>query len=377
MTTAFDPITLGGTALANRIAMSPMTRSRAVGTVPNEMMATYYAQRASAGLIITEGTQPSAIGQGYPSTPGLHTPEQVAGWQRVTREVHDAGGVIYVQLMHTGRIGHPVLLADSATPVGPSAVRAAGQGFTPEGLKDYVTPHELTADEIDATVEDFAAAARRAVEAGFDGVEVHGANGYLLHQFLSTNANQRQDQWGGSVENRIRFTVAVTSAVADAIGAHRTGLRISPANPYNDVVEEGHRETYTALVDALAPLGLAYLHLLETKDPELTPLLRARWGGVFLLNPATPGAFTSATQLSLVEDGSADLLSFGANFLANPDLPARLAAGGPFNLPDMSRAYGGDSRGYTDYPALETVPDHDQADTRGGGPVGAPTPARA
>jgi N-ethylmaleimide reductase len=352
MTSAFDPIDL-----ANRIAMSPMTRSRAYGpgATVTDMTATYYAQRAGAGLIITEGTQPSVIGQGYPDTPGLHSAEQVAAWQKVTDAVHEAGGTIFAQLMHTGRIGHPSLLPDGLTPVGPSPVVAKGHVHTRQGPQEMVTPDPLTESEIRATIADFATAARNAVAAGFDGVEIHGANGYLVHQFLAPNTNQRTDDWGGSVTNRIRFGIEVATAVSAAIGGHRTGFRISPGNPLNDIAETDAadvEQTYTALVAGLAPLNLAYLHLLETSDRVLTTRLRADWPGVFILNPATYPEPTGPDALALIEDGSADLITFGALFLANPDLPDRLAAGGPFNTPDPSTFYGGDEHGYTDYPTL-------------------------
>jgi N-ethylmaleimide reductase len=354
MTTAFDPIDLAGSSLTNRIVMAPMTRSRAYGpgATPTPLMATYYAQRATAGLIITESTQPSVVGQGYLNSPGLHTAEQVAAWRQVTEAVHAAGGVIFAQLMHAGRVGHPSLLPDATMPVGPSPVAAAGHVHTLEGKKDFVTPKELTEAEISGTIKDFARAAVNAIDAGFDGVELHGANGYLLHQFLSTNANQRSDRWGGSIQGRIRFTVEVVRAVVDAIGAHRVGLRISPANPFNHIVEDGYRDTYRALVDALVPFGLAYLHVMEASDRELTAELRSRFGGTFILNPATPGAVTNVDALALVEDGTADMISFASLFLANPDLPTRLAAGGPFNTPDPATFYGGDEHGYTDYPSL-------------------------
>ncbi|MCM0676842.1 alkene reductase [Micromonospora phytophila] len=354
MSRAFEPVTIGRHTAGSRVVMAPMTRSRAYGpgTSPTELMATYYAQRAGAGLIITEGIQPSAVGQGYPDTPGLHTAEQVAAWRPVTTAVHDRGGLIFAQLMHTGRIGHPSVYERELTPVGPSPVKAAGTVFTRDGSKEFVTPRPLDRAGVAQTIDAFAAAARNAVAAGFDGVELHGANGYLLHQFLSTNANQRDDEWGGSVAGRIRLTVEVARAVADAIGADRVGLRISPANPYNDIVEEGHRETYLALLGALNPLGLAYLHVAEGPDTEFTGHLRQRWQGPLILNPYTPGAYTGPEALKLVETGAADLVSFGALFLANPDLPDRLRTGGPFNVPDYRKAYGGDHRGYADYPTL-------------------------
>lgn len=354
MTTAFDPIVLGGKPLTSRIAMAPMTRSRAFGSgaAPTELMATYYAQRAGAGLIVTEGIQPSPVGQGYPDTPGLHTAGQVAAWRTVTDAVHREGGVIFAQLMHTGRIGHPSLLPDGLEPVAPSAVAARGRVFTHEGPKEYVTPKELSEADIRQTVDDYAAAARNAIEAGFDGVEIHGANGYLIHQFLAPNTNRRTDAWGGDTEGRIRFAVEVTSAVAEAIGAHRVGLRISPGNPYNDIAEDDPAEMYETLLERLAGLDLAYLHLLEGPNRDLTARLRKAWPGTFVLNPFTHPEVTGPEELTLVEDGTADMIAYGALFLANPDLPARLAAGGPFNTPDASTFYGGDHRGYTDYPTL-------------------------
>ncbi|MBT2233685.1 alkene reductase [Nonomuraea sp. NEAU-A123] len=354
MPTAFDSFELGGKRLANRIAMAPMTRSRAYdpGASPTELMATYYAQRAGAGLIVTEGTQPSAIGQGYPDTPGLHSAEQVAAWRQVTDAVHGAGGVIFAQLMHTGRIGHPSLLPDGLHPVAPSAVAANGQVYTRQGPQDFVTPRELTEAEIAQTIGDFATAARNAIAAGFDGVELHGANGYLIQQFLAPNTNRRTDGWGGTVDGRIRFAVEVATAVVQAIGGDKVGLRISPGNPYNDIAEDDVEETYGALVARLAPLGLAYLHLVESADRDLTRRLRKEWPGAFILNPFTHPAPTGSEALELVEDGTADMIAFGALFLANPDLPARLAAGGPYNAPDPVAFFGGDHRGYTDYPVL-------------------------
>ncbi|GAA3490188.1 alkene reductase [Streptomyces cremeus] len=353
--TAFTAHDLAGTALANRIALAPMTRSRAgEGGVPTELVAEYYAQRASAGLLVTEGIQPSVVGQGYPFTPGLHSQEQVAGWRKVTDAVHAGGGVIFAQLMHGGRIGHPSLLPEGLTPVAPSAVTPAGQLFTATGPADFTQPRELTADEIRETVGDFARAARNAVDAGFDGVELHGANGYLIHQFLSANANLRTDEWGGgTVENRIRFAVETVKAVAAEIGAERTAIRLSPGNPYNDITETEVPATYEALVAALSPLGLAYLHVTEATDEfrALTPVLRAAFDGTFVLNPYTDGP-TDHRALPLLDEGAADVLAFGALFLANPDLPARLATGGPYNAPDPATFFGGDAKGFTDYPAL-------------------------
>jgi N-ethylmaleimide reductase len=352
--TAFDPYQIGGRRLANRIVMAPMTRSRAhgPGASPTDLTAEYYAQRAGAGLIVTEGIQPSPVGQGYPDTPGLHSDEQVAAWRTVTQAVHGAGGVIYAQLLHTGRVGHPSLLPDGLHPVAPSAVAARGQVFTHDGPKGFLTPRELTEAEIAQTVEDFVGAARNAIAAGFDGVELHGANGYLIHQFLAANANLRTDRWGGTVQGRIRFACAVANAVSTAIGADRVGFRISPGNPFNDIAEDDLEELYGALLDGLASLRLGYLHLMESADRDLTLLLRKQWPGTFILNPHTQPDPTGPDALELVQDGTADLIAFGALFLANPDLPARLAAGGPYNAPDPATYYGGDHRGYTDYPTL-------------------------
>ncbi|CAL9657599.1 alkene reductase [Streptomyces sp. enrichment culture] len=357
MSKAFEPYELSGLRLANRLVMAPMTRSRAhgPGQSPTPLMADYYTQRASAGLIVTEGVQPSRVGQGYPDTPGIHTAEQIAAWRRVTDAVHARGGVIFLQIMHTGRVGHPALTG--LQPVGPSAVAAAGQVYTHEGPKDFVTPHELTDAEIHATIADYATAARNAVEAGFDGVELHGANGYLIHQFLAPNSNRRSDAWGGSPEKRTRFAVQTATAVADAIGADKVGFRLSPGNPYNDIDESGTADTeatYTALVDALAPLNLAYLHQSEAPGAhDLMLRLRKTWPTTFILNPFTGREPTGPAALELVENGTADLLAYGTLFLANPDLPARLARGGPFNTPDPATFYGGGEKGFTDYPTLE------------------------
>jgi N-ethylmaleimide reductase len=358
MTTAFDPIDLAGLKLANRIAMAPMTRNRAydAGLCPTSAMAEYYRQRASAGLIITEAIQPSAGGQGYLNTPGLHTPAQVEGWRAVTSAVREAGGIMFAQLMHAGRVSHPRTLPDGLIPVGPSAVRPSGQVFTVGGRTDFVTPKEMTEELILAAVSDFAEAAANAIEAGFDGVEVHGAKGYLVHQFLSSNANRRTDGWGGSTQGRIRFATEVVRAVAARIGASRTGLRISPGNTVNDIAEDNIRDIYPALVDAINPLGLAYLHIAEGPYRELTLELRSRFRGPLILSPFVGERHVGPAELSLIEDSTADILAFGRLFLANPDLPARLAAGGPFNTPDRDTFYGGGESGYTDYPVLGSMP---------------------
>ena len=356
MTTPFDPIMLGGRSLRNRIVMAPMSRSRAYGpeACPSPSAATYYRQRASAGLIVTEGIQPSAVSRGYPATSGLYTPRQVTAWREVTKAVHEEDGLIYAQLMHAGRIGHPSLLPPGVTPVGPSAIVANANVFTPDGPKSCIVPQELTGDEIAQTINDFVNAALNAADAGFDGVEIHGANGFLIHQFLSTNANRRTDMWGGPAENRIRFAVELSAAVAGAIGSDRVGFQVSPANPYNDIIEDDYQETYVALATELARLNLGYLAVAEGRDRELTRQLRALWPRIFILNPFTAPEVTGLRELQLIEDGTADMIAFGALFLANPDLPRRLAKGGPFNKPDPLTYYGGGDKGYTDYPSLLT-----------------------
>ena len=360
MPTAFDPIVLGGRELASRIVMAPMSRSRAYGpaAAPGPSTARYYAQRAGAGLIVSEGISPSPVGHGYPATPGLYDRAQVAAWRPVTDAVHAAGGVIFAQLMHGGRIGHPSMLPDGAVPVAPSPVRADTQVFTRTGPQPCVRPREMTAGDITRTIGEFAAAAANAVEAGFDGVEIHAGNGFLVHQFFAANTNTRTDEWGGSVGNRVRFAVEVAAATAAAVGPDRVGVQISPGNPYNDIAEQDGEVLYPALAAALGRQGLAYLSVAETGGTELTPALRAAWPAVLILNPHDDQR-RAAGRLRLVEEGVADMVSFGVLFLANPDLQARLARGGPFNEPDPATFYGGGDAGYVDYPTLA-----------GGGPAG-------
>jgi N-ethylmaleimide reductase len=354
MTTLFDPATLGKLTLSNRLVMAPMSRNRATAEgLATPLMAEYYAQRAGAGLIVTESTQPSVVGQGFISTPGMHSAEQVDAWRVVTDAVHEAGGQIVCQLMHSGRIGHPSLYPSAHQSVAPSPICAAGQQFTPDGMQDYHTPRELTADEIAETIDDFATASRNAMDAGFDGVELHGGNGFLLHQFLADGCNQRTDAYGGSIENRIRFTVEVVEAAAAAIGPDRVGLRISPANPYNDISESDTGELYAALLRALP--AIAFVHVMEAGNRSQTQALREVWTGPLILN-AHPDAnsFPSTPEIAAeaVESGFADAACLGEFFLANPDLVQRIKAGGPYNTSDQSTFYGGDHRGYTDYPTL-------------------------
>jgi N-ethylmaleimide reductase len=335
--------------------MAPMTRNRAtLDGLATDVMVEYYAQRSGAGLIITEGIQPSPVGQGYISTPGLHSAEQVAAWRPVTDAVHSAGSVIFAQIMHAGRIGHPFLTG--LTPVAPSAVRAPGHCVTTEGPVDNIAPRELTEEEILQTIEDHVTAALNAIEAGFDGVEIHGANGYLVQQFLSDNVNLRTDRWGGTVENRVRFPVEVVKAVAAAIGADRVGLRISPGNNDLDIVENDPAELYTTLLNALSDLPLAYVHMRETKDDrDLTRKMRAAWSGSFLLNPVYDVGEPHKALAEVLEEGIADAVVFARPFLANPDLTARIKTEGPYNAAAPSSFYGGGAEGYTDYPTVTSA----------------------
>ncbi|MGN7200441.1 alkene reductase [Arthrobacter sp. SAFR-044] len=348
LNTLWTPTTVGGTSLPHRLVMAPMTRDRSTPEgVPTELNAEYYAQRASHALIITEGTQPSPDGQGYLLTPGIHNDEQIAGWHQVTDAVHAANGRIFIQLMHVGRISHPENTPHGRQPVAPSAIRPAGVMFTASGPQEMPTPRSLSTKEVAASVDDFRRAAAAAVAAGADGVEIHAANGYLVHQFLSDNTNQRTDLYGGSIENRIRFAVEVATAVANEIGAERTGLRISPGNPYNDIAESDTAELYPALLHALSPLGLAYLHVLHAGDDALLDALRDLWSSTLILNRS--GADVP-TRVKDIENGSAELISVGALALANPDLVARLRSNAPLNTPDPATFYGGGAVGYTDYP---------------------------
>ncbi|MFE2217375.1 alkene reductase [Streptomyces canus] len=344
----WNPIVAGEISLPHRLAMAPMTRDRSTPEgVPTELNAEYYAQRASHALIITEGTQPNADGQGYPLTPGIYSQEHIAGWRKVTDAVHGVEGRIVIQLMHAGRMSHPDNTLHHRQPVAPSAVQPAGAMFTASGLQEMPVPRELSTEEVAATVDDFRRAAAAAVAAGADGVEIHGANGYLVHQFLADNTNQRTDQYGGSIDNRIRFAVEVATAVAEEIGAGRTGLRISPGNPFNDIAESDTHELYPALVRALAPLDLAYLHIGHGGDDELLHTLRKLWPNTLVLNRAGTDIATRAKD---IEDGLADIVTVGVMALANPDLVERVRTGAPLNTPDPATFYGGGEAGYTDYP---------------------------
>ncbi|PSL03690.1 N-ethylmaleimide reductase [Haloactinopolyspora alba] len=350
---AFDPlwqpVRVGDLELPHRLAMAPMTRDRSHpdGT-PSAMNVRYYAQRAGMSLIVTEGTQPSEDGQGYLLTPGIHTDGQAAGWRAVTDAVHAAGGRIVIQLMHVGRVAHPRNTPHGRQPVAPSAIAPDARMFTSDGMLPIPEPRALSTDEVRGVVGEFRAAARAAVAAGADGVEIHAANGYLLHQFLSGNANLRADRYGGSVPNRIRLAVEVAAAVADEIGPGRTGIRISPGNPFNDIAEHDVADLYPALVSALSSLDLAYLHV-AGHDLELIGRLRRLWPNALVLNR---GGAELDTRAHDVAAGLADVVTVGSQALANPDLVERLRHGAPLNTPDRSTFYGGDERGYLDYPTL-------------------------
>ncbi|MFI9307388.1 alkene reductase [Streptomyces triculaminicus] len=354
----FDPARLGPLDLPNRLVMAPLTRNRAgADGVPQPIMATYYAQRASAGLIIAEAATPNAVGQTYPNIPAIHNEAHVAGWRQVTDAVAAKGGRMFLQLQHGGRVGHPD--NSGLMPVAPSPVPLPETIHTPAGRQEAVVPREMTQDDIRSTVADFAAAARNAVDAGFAGVEVHAANGHLLHQFMARNTNHRTDAYGGSVAGRIRFAVEVVQAVAEAIGPERVGLRISPGNTVNGIEEGDTESIYPALVEALADTGLAYLHIVwADPDQPLFQDLRKAWPGTLIANPAlgwggpipADGGQLAGERLL---DAGADLIALGRAFLANPDLVERLRVGAPLNqVRDQHMMYVGGETGYTDYPTL-------------------------
>ena len=353
MTTLYDPIEVGKMTLSNRIVMAPLTRNRAGdGQVPRDIAVEYYRQRAGVGLIITEGTQPSAVGQGYLDTPGLHTDEQREGWRPVADAVHREGGHLVVQLMHAGRISHPDNKS-VAEIVAPSAIAAPGLMVTPSGQQEHPTPRALETDEIAGVVAEYVHAARQAVDAGLDGVEIHAANGYLIHQFLAPSSNQRTDAYGGSAENRARFAIEVVTAVVDAIGPERVGIRISPSHNIQGVTEDDAQETattYRTLVDAIAPLGIAYLSFLGDPRSELIRDLRARIGAPVIGNDGFGAVTTRESAQALLDEDLADLVAVGRLVLANPDLVERWRTGAELNEPDPATFYGGDAEGYTDYP---------------------------
>ncbi|GEO83893.1 MULTISPECIES: alkene reductase [Alphaproteobacteria] len=365
MTSLFDPIKLGHVELSNRIAMAPLTRNRSPGAVPNDLNVTYYEQRASAGLLISEGTPISQQGQGYAQVPGLYLPESIEGWKRVTAAVHGAGGRIAAQLWHVGRISHNSLQPNGDQPVAPSAIRAKSKTFIINddgtgGFVDTSEPRALALDEIPSILEDYRRAARAAIDAGFDAVEIHGANGYLIDQFLRSSSNSRSDAYGGSIENRTRFAIEAVDTIVKEIGAERTGIRISPVTPANDVSDPDPQPLFNLLVEKLAVYDLAFIHVIEGAtggDRDNLPFdwaamkaaYRAKGGkAVWMVN----NGYDRATAMDAVASGRADMVSFGRLFIANPDLVARLKADAPLNAPNRATFYGGGAEGYTDYPKL-------------------------
>jgi len=343
--------------LSNRIVMAPLTRNRAgEHGVPQPLNVTYYEQRASAGLIVTEATPISAMAHGYPALPGIYTDAQVAGWKKITDAVHAKGGKIVIQLWHVGRISHPTLLPDGALPVAPSAIKPAGKAFTYQGLLDYVEPRALDANELSSIVADYVHATKSALAAGFDGVEIHAANGYLLDQFLRDGTNQRTDQYGGSFENRARFLLEVTKAVVDVAGSDKVGVRISPVNPFNDMKDSNPQALFNFVTESLNQFNLAYLHVVEggihgggIADPFDFDALRKLFKGPYMANLA----YDKARGNAVVASGHADVVAYGVPFIANPDLVERFRTDAPLNEADSSTFYGGTEKGYTDYPFIE------------------------
>lgn len=355
----FDAARFGDLELANRIVMAPLTRNRAVeDRVPNPLAIEYYAQRASAGLLISEATQISPLGQGYVDTPGIYSAEQIAAWKRITDEVHRRGGRIVLQLWHVGRISHVDLLPEGEVPVAPSAIRADAKTFTPAGFVDVSEPRALNLDEIPALIEDYRRAARNAIDAGFDGIEVHAANGYLLDQFLRDSTNHRDDAYGGSIENRTRLLAEVMAAVCGEIGAGRVGVRISPVSPFNDISDSNPQPLFDRAVERIAELGAAYVHIIEGAtggDRNVAfdyAALRARFNGAWIVN----NGYDKAMAVEALNSGKADAVAFGVPFIANPDLVRRLREDAPLNRARPKTFYGGGAEGYTDYPTLEAVP---------------------
>ena len=348
----FTPVRLGEIDLANRVVMAPMTRDRAgPGDVPTDLMVEYYRQRASAGLIVTEGAQPSAVGKGYWRTPGIHSAEQVAGWRRVADAVHAEGGRIVMQIMHCGRVVVPANRGFEAEVIAPSAIPCPAKVPGPDGVPvDTAMPRAITEQDIPALLEEYAQAARNAMAAGMDGVELHCASGYLINQFLNPASNQRTDDYGGTAANRIRFPVAVLKAMADAIGPGQVGFRISPGNPYNGMDPADPEATFAPFVKAADALGLAFLHVVDMglEGLDTLAMLRANFSGPIIAN----NMLTAETAEALLAAGRAEATSFGRAFIANPDLVARLKSGAALAKPDYSLLYIGEDKGYTDYPAL-------------------------
>jgi N-ethylmaleimide reductase len=353
----FSPVKLGAYTLPNRMVMAPMTRLRAIETIPQPIMATYYTQRASAGLIITECTMVSPLSYGYINCPGIYSSEQVAGWKAIADAVHAQGGRIFLQLWHSGRISHPSLLGGER-PVAPSEIAATGTLHTPEGKRSLETPRALETHEIPEIVEQFRKGAENAMTAGFDGIELHGAFGYLIDQFLQDGSNQRTDEYGGSIENRAKFLLEVVAAVATVWGADRVGIKLSPSNTFYGMYDSNPKATFSYVLNALNRFNLAYVHLMEPNEVDLgtrdvlhpvTPLFRPIYKGTLITN----GGYDKETGNSILASGDADLVSFGKLFLANPDLPKRFELNAPLNTPDPKTFYAPNEKGYTDYPFFE------------------------
>lgn len=355
MSTLFEATKLGKLTLSNHMVMAPMTRSRAPGNIPNDMMAKYYSDRATAGLIITEGTSPSVNGVGYARIPGLYNQAQADGWKKVTTAVHTAGGKIFIQLMHCGRVGHPLNLPEGGRLLGPSAVATPGQMWTDQGgQKDHPVPTEMTEADIQAAIQEYAASAKLAIRAGFDGVELHGANGYLIDQFLNTASNQRKDKWGGSVENRIRFAIDVARATVKAIGAERVGIRLSPYGAFNGMVADAQTdELYTRLATELNRLGLVYVHIVDHSSmgaPAVSPTLKAKIRETFKGTYILSGGYDLARANEDLALKKGDLVAFGRPFISNPHLVEKLKAGKELLAPDFASFYTPGEKGYNDYP---------------------------
>ena len=351
----FEPVTMGRLTLPNRIVMAPLTRNRASAEgVPQAMNVEYYRQRASAGLIISEASPISPQGIGYPGTPGIYSAAQVAGWREVVAAVHAEGGQMYLQLWHVGRISHPSLQPDGQLPVAPSAIRPAGEAVTYTGMQPFVTPRVLAAEELPEIVQSYVGASRNALEAGFDGVEIHAANGYLIDQFLRDGSNRRTDAYGGSLDNRARLLQEITTAVCAAVGADRVGVRLSPENSFNDMRDSDPQQTFNHVAALLGGSGLAYLHVVEgdmvsgAQQVDYAAI-RSRFGGLYMANCR----YDQVRAQQALHSGAADLVSFGSLYIANPDLVERFRRGAALNTPDPETFYGGDEHGYTDYPFLD------------------------
>ncbi|HKM15185.1 MAG TPA: alkene reductase [Marinospirillum sp.] len=352
-TALFQPIKLGKLTLPNRFIMAPLTRARAINHLPNDLMAEYYAQRASAGLIITECTMVTPQTSSFGNDPGIYSPEQIEGWKKTTQAVHQAGGQIFLQIWHAGRAAHP-LLNNGKEAIAPSAIAIDGETTTPEGKKAYTLPHAVTQEAILAIIQDFRQAAANAIEAGFDGVEVHGANGYLIDQFLRESANQRVDNYGGSLENRTRFLTAVLTAVTNEIGSERVGLRLSPLNSFNSMKDNDPEGWVSYLAKQLNTFNLAYLHLMRgdffgIQKADVIPIAREHYQGHLMVNMG----YDAAEAAEILRNNGADSVAFGQAFIANPDLPARIQAGAALNTPDQKTFYTPGSEGYTDYPLMK------------------------